>query len=128
MASVSLAMDHIIQKTYSNFPHLLAFHTVTQAETFSLSPPTVRRPFTGFRSYFRSSLLAKFTGYLPVEIIEDGKTGFLVEPDSIEGLVTGIKNLDRIDRSFCRKIVEQKYSLEALGNRAINWFEEIFCQ
>ena len=29
----------------------------------------------------------------PVEIIEDGKTGFLVEPDSIEGLVTGIKNL-----------------------------------
>jgi UDP-glucose:tetrahydrobiopterin glucosyltransferase len=62
----------------------------------------------------------------PVEIIEDGKTGFLVEPDSIEGLVTGIKNLDRIDRSFCRKIVEQKYSLEALANRAINWFEEIF--
>jgi glycosyltransferase involved in cell wall biosynthesis len=64
----------------------------------------------------------------PVEIIEDGKTGFLVEPDSIEGLVTGIKNLDRIDRSFCRKIVEQKYSLEALANRAINWFEEIFAR
>ncbi|GAL91858.1 MAG: hypothetical protein RLZZ339_3269 [Cyanobacteriota bacterium] len=49
-----------------------------------------------------------------------------VEPDSIEGLVTGIKNLDRIDRSFCRAVVEQKYSLEALANRAINWFEEIF--
>ena len=64
----------------------------------------------------------------PVEIIEDGKTGFLVEPDSIEGLVTGIKNLDRIDRSSCRAVVEQKYSLEALGNRVINWFEEIFCQ
>jgi UDP-glucose:tetrahydrobiopterin glucosyltransferase len=39
MASVSLAMDHIIEKTYSNFPHLLAFHTVTQAATFSISPP-----------------------------------------------------------------------------------------
>ncbi|MFM6621966.1 MAG: glycosyltransferase [Dolichospermum sp.] len=64
----------------------------------------------------------------PVEIIEDGKTGFLVEPDSIEGLVTSIKNLDRIDRYFCRAVVEQKYSLEALGNRVINWFEEIFCQ
>ena len=49
-----------------------------------------------------------------------------VEPDSIEGLVTGIKNLDRSDRSFCRAVVEQKYSLEALANRAINWFEEIF--
>ncbi len=64
----------------------------------------------------------------PVEIIEDGKTGFLVEPDSIEGLVTSIKNLDWIDRYFCRAVVEQKYSLEALGNRVINWFEEIFCQ
>ena len=39
MASVSLAMDHIIQKTYRSFPHLLAFHTVAQAETFSISPP-----------------------------------------------------------------------------------------
>jgi len=39
MASVSLAMDHIIQKTYGSFPHLLAFHTVAQAETFSISPP-----------------------------------------------------------------------------------------
>ena len=37
-----------------------------------------------------------------VEIIEDGKTGFFVEPDSIEGLVTAIKNLDRIDRDSCR--------------------------
>ena len=50
-----------------------------------------------------------------------------VEPDSIEGLVAGIKNSDRIDRYSCRAVVEQKYSLEALGNRAINWFEEIFC-
>ena len=32
-------MDHIIQKTYRSFPHLLAFHTVAQAETFSISPP-----------------------------------------------------------------------------------------
>ncbi|GBF52616.1 UDP-glucose:tetrahydrobiopterin glucosyltransferase [Microcystis sp. 0824] len=51
-----------------------------------------------------------------VEIIVDGKTGFLVEPDSIEGLVTAIKNLDRIDRDSCRAVVDQKYSLEALGN------------
>ncbi|WP_372380935.1 hypothetical protein [Microcystis aeruginosa] len=39
-----------------------------------------------------------------------------------------IKNLDRIDRSSCRAVVEQKYSLEALGNRVINWFEEIFAR
>ncbi|TRU14949.1 MAG: glycosyltransferase [Microcystis sp. Msp_OC_L_20101000_S702] len=228
MASVSLAMDHIIQKTYRSFPHLLAFHTVVQAETFSISPP-YRCLANGldvslyqFRADPSPSLawvgriapekaledaiaacqqlgvplrvfghisdplywqnlqdnysfdLVDYRGFLPtrslqkelgdcfgllmtprwveafgngaiealacgvpvvaygrggpVEIIEDGKTGFLVEPDSIEGLVTGIKNLDRIDRYSCRAVVEQKYSLEALGNRAINWFEEIFAR
>jgi UDP-glucose:tetrahydrobiopterin glucosyltransferase len=30
------------------------------------------------------------------EIITDGKTGFLVEPDSIEGLVAAIDRLDEI--------------------------------
>ena len=228
MASVSLAMDHIIQKTYRSFPHLLAFHTVAQAETFSISPPyrclangldvslyqfraapspclawvgriapekaledaiaacqqsgvplrvfghisdllywqnlqdNYNFDLVDYRGFLPTESLQKELGDCfvllmtprwveafgnvaiealacgvpvvayrrggPVEIIEDGKTGFLVEPDSIEGLVTGIKNLDRIDRSSCRAVVEQKYSLEALANRAINWFEEIFCQ
>ncbi len=221
-------MDHIIEKTYSNFPHLLAFHTLAQAETFSLSPPyrclangldlslyqfradsspclawvgriapekaledaiaacqqlgvplrvfghisdplywqnlqdTYSFDLVDYRGFLPTESLQKELGDCfgllmtprwveafgnvaiealacgvpviayrrggPVEIIEEGKTGFLVEPDSIEGLVTGIKNLDRIDRYFCRAVVEQKYSLEALGNRAIAWFEEIFCQ
>ncbi|MCZ8039843.1 MAG: glycosyltransferase [Microcystis sp. LE17-20A] len=221
-------MDHIIQKTYRSFPHLLAFHTVTQAETFSISPPYrclangldvslyqfrddsspclawvgriapekaledaiaacqqlgvplrvfghISDPLywqnlqdnysfdlVDYRGFLPTGSLQKELGDCfgllmtprwveafgnvaiealacgvpviayrrggPVEIIEEGKTGFLVEPDSIEGLVTGIKNLDRIDRYFCRAVVEQKYSLEALANRAINWFEEIFCQ
>lgn len=226
MASVSLAMDHIIQKTYRSFPHLLAFHTVAQAETFSISPPyrclangldvslyqfrddsspclawvgriapekaledaiaacqrlgvplrvfghisdplywqnlqdTYSFDLVDYRGFLPTESLQKELGDCfgllmtprwveafgnvaiealacgvpvvaygrggPVEIIEDGKTGFLVEPDSIEGLVTGIKNLDRIDRDSCRAVVEQKYSLEALANRVIAWFEEIF--
>jgi UDP-glucose:tetrahydrobiopterin glucosyltransferase len=226
MASVSGAMDSIIQKTYASFPHLLAFHTVAQAETFSITPPyrclangldlslyqfradpspclawvgriapekaledaiaacqqlgvplrvfghipdpvywqnlqdTYSFDLVDYRGFLPTETLQKELGDCfgllmtprwveafgnvamealacgvpviaygrggPLEIIEDGKTGFLVEPDSIDGLVTGIKNLDQIDRSFCRQVVETKYSLNALGNRAIAWFEEIF--
>jgi UDP-glucose:tetrahydrobiopterin glucosyltransferase len=228
MASVSRAMDNIIQKTAQNFPHLLAFHTVAQAKTFAIAPPyhclangfdlslyqfrsdpspclawvgriapekaledaiaacqkigvplkvfgqisdpvywqnlqdTYSFDLIDYRGFLPTQTLQKELGDCfgllmtprwveafgnvaiealacgvpvisyrrggPAEIIEDGKTGFLVEPDSIEGLVTGIKNLEQIDRSFCREVAEKKYSLEALGNRAINWFEEIFSQ
>lgn len=61
----------------------------------------------------------------PAEIIEDGKTGFLVEPDSIGGLVQAIDALDRIDRRACRERAEREYSREALGDRAMAWFTEI---
>jgi UDP-glucose:tetrahydrobiopterin glucosyltransferase len=228
MASVSGAMDSIIQKTSESLPHLLAFHTVAQAETFAITPPyrclangldvslyqfrpdpspclawvgriapekaledaiaacqkldlplrvfgqisdpvywqhlqdTYSFDLIDYRGFLPTESLQKELGDCfgllmtprwieafgnvaiealacgvpvityrrggPAEIIEDGKTGFLVEPDSINGLVTGIKNLDQIDRSFCREVVEKNYSLEALGNRAIAWFEEIFCQ
>lgn len=37
------------------------------------------------------------------EIVQEGKTGFLVEPDSVQGLVEAIKHLDEIDRQACRQ-------------------------
>jgi UDP-glucose:tetrahydrobiopterin glucosyltransferase len=61
----------------------------------------------------------------PAEIIEDGKTGFLVEPDSIEALVTAIGKLDRLDRSACRQAVARQYSCTAFGDRVMEWFTEI---
>ncbi|MGF1487724.1 MAG: glycosyltransferase family 4 protein [Prochloraceae cyanobacterium] len=39
----------------------------------------------------------------PAEIVRDGKTGFLVEPDSVVGLVEAIEKIDKIYRSACRK-------------------------
>ncbi len=63
----------------------------------------------------------------PAEIIEDGKTGFLVEPDSIEGLVSRIKNLCAINRYDCRQVAEKQYSLQAWGDRMEYWFKGI-CQ
>jgi UDP-glucose:tetrahydrobiopterin glucosyltransferase len=61
----------------------------------------------------------------PAEIIEDGKTGFLVEPDSVTGLVEAIKNLDNIDRHACRQRVEAEYSNQAMGDRVEQWFYDI---
>lgn len=61
----------------------------------------------------------------PAEIIQDGKTGFLVTPDSVEGLVNAIARLDEIDRYTCRQQAEAEFSLEALGDRFEQWFRDI---
>jgi UDP-glucose:tetrahydrobiopterin glucosyltransferase len=61
----------------------------------------------------------------PVEIINEGKTGFLVEPDSVAGLVEAINRINEIDRFDCRQQAEQEYSLTALGERFENWFSKI---
>jgi len=58
----------------------------------------------------------------PGEIVQDGKTGFLVEPDSVPGLVDAIARLDQIDRHTCRQQAEAQYSLKALGDRFEQWF------
>jgi UDP-glucose:tetrahydrobiopterin glucosyltransferase len=62
----------------------------------------------------------------PAEIVQDGKTGFLVEPDSVNGLVDAIARLDEIDRYTCRKQAEAEFSLEALGDRFEQWFQGIY--
>ena len=61
----------------------------------------------------------------PAEIVRDGQTGFLVEPDSVDGLVMAINNIDRIDRLACRQQAENEYSLSALGDRFEAWFNKI---
>ncbi len=61
----------------------------------------------------------------PSEIVHDGETGWLVEPDSIEGLVSAIQKLDKIDRLCCRKQAESEYSLQAWGDRSEQWLLQV---
>ncbi|MGK7877394.1 MAG: glycosyltransferase family 4 protein [Xenococcaceae cyanobacterium] len=61
----------------------------------------------------------------PAEIVRDGETGFLVNPDSVAGLVEAIQRLDRIERHACRQQAEVEYSLAALGDRFEAWFRDI---
>jgi len=61
----------------------------------------------------------------PTEIIREGKTGFLVTPDDVTGLVEAINKLGEIDRCDCRLQAETEYSLPALGERFEIWFRKI---
>ncbi|MGF1497792.1 MAG: glycosyltransferase family 4 protein [Elainellaceae cyanobacterium] len=61
----------------------------------------------------------------PAEIVQDGATGWLVEPDSVAGLVEAIARLPIIDRRTCRQQAEANYSLEAMGNRVEQWLNDI---
>ena len=61
----------------------------------------------------------------PSEIIQEGKTGWLVEPDSVEGLVQAIERIDQLDRQACRQQAEVDYSLESLGQRFEAWFQSV---
>ncbi|MGF1677298.1 MAG: glycosyltransferase family 4 protein [Rivularia sp. (in: cyanobacteria)] len=58
----------------------------------------------------------------PASIIKDGETGFLVEPDSVTGLIEATKRLDQINRQTCRDMAQKEFSLEILGERFEKWF------
>ncbi|NCO74803.1 MAG: glycosyltransferase family 4 protein [Cyanobacteria bacterium] len=59
----------------------------------------------------------------PSEIIIHEKTGFLVTPDSIEGLVSAISRISEINRQDCREYAQQKYSLPVWGDGFEKWLK-----
>jgi UDP-glucose:tetrahydrobiopterin glucosyltransferase len=61
----------------------------------------------------------------PSEIVRDGQTGFLVEPDNVPELAHAITKISQIDRLACRQQAETEYSLAALGDRFEAWFNKI---
>lgn len=64
----------------------------------------------------------------PAEIVQPGRTGWLVPPDDVQGLGDAIANIDRLDRRACRLQAETSYSLDALAARFEQWFETIVAQ
>lgn len=61
----------------------------------------------------------------PAEMIKDGITGFLVEPDNIAALVSCVERIEEIDRAQCRQQAENEYSLKAWGDRVEQWLFKI---
>lgn len=59
----------------------------------------------------------------PVEIVRHGETGWLVEPDSVAGLLKAVQSIDQLNRATCRQQAEADYSLAALGDRTLAWLQ-----
>ena len=55
------------------------------------------------------------------EVIEDGKTGFLVH--GINEAVEALKRVPTIDRAACRRRVEQRFSIETM----VEAYERVYC-
>lgn len=68
------------------------------------------------------------------EIVQDGVTGFIVDPDEtmtgnwiikkkgVEGLVEAMGRIGEIDRNACRKVVEERFSTE----RMVEGYETVY--
>ena len=61
----------------------------------------------------------------PAEIIVDGETGFLVEPDDVDGLIAAVGRIGELDRVECRQRVEEDYSIAALASRVETWLTAV---
>lgn len=84
-------------------------------------------------------VIAYNRGSVP-ELIRDGVTGFIVDPDNadrpgkgnwivkkqgIEGLVEAIGLLPTIDRKMCRAHVEEKFSVESMAQGYMQCYEKV---
>jgi len=57
----------------------------------------------------------------PGEIIESGKTGWLVKPDEINEMILAASKINQINRNDCRKWVEENASKEIFASRILSW-------
>lgn len=68
-------------------------------------------------------VIAYNRGALP-EIIDNGKTGFIVKNDSIPAMVEAAGKLDSIDRQNCRHFVENNFSLKQMTEKYLTLYED----
>jgi glycosyltransferase involved in cell wall biosynthesis len=61
-------------------------------------------------------------GSIP-EIIEDGKTGFIVE--GVDGMVSAIKKIDQIDRAYCREYSINTFSARRMAQGYLEVYERV---
>ncbi len=68
-------------------------------------------------------VVAYRNGAVP-EVVEDGKTGFVVDP-TVEALVEGIQKIGSIDRAYCRSYVEARFTVEKMIDSLCTSLESI---
>ena len=61
----------------------------------------------------------------PAEVVVDGETGFLVEPDDVAALADAVRRVGEIDRLACRRLVEERFSTDAFAGRVDEWLDAV---
>jgi len=61
----------------------------------------------------------------PGEIIEHGQTGYLVDPNDKETLVSYVRIIEKVKRKNCRKWVEKNASTDIFANKVVNWLNKL---
>ncbi len=89
-------------------------HPISFEEPFGLSVVEAMACGTPVIAYKKGSMN---------EVIEDGKTGFLVE--DVNSAVEAILNLPNIDRKYCSEFVEKNFSKERMATDYIKIYEKI---
>ncbi|MBK8536016.1 MAG: glycosyltransferase [Candidatus Competibacteraceae bacterium] len=59
------------------------------------------------------------------EYVRDGETGWLVQPDDLEGLCAAAEQIDTIDRARCRALVENHYTVAHYGAALADWLQAL---
>jgi UDP-glucose:tetrahydrobiopterin glucosyltransferase len=61
----------------------------------------------------------------PAEIVVDGETGFVVDPDDPDAMAAAIGRVGRLDRRACRADAEARWSREAMTQRVEAWLADV---
>ncbi len=64
------------------------------------------------------------------EIIEDQRTGYIINADSdslIKELVHALSNIEKIERQNCRRSFEERFTLESMVDAHIKLYEQLAC-
>ena len=88
--------------------------------------------YPGYTDTFGFSILEAMSFGIPIvtldgfarkEIVEDGKTGFLV--NNIKEAIESINKVYKIDRKYCREWVEKRFTRERMVDDYINVYKKI---
>ena len=61
----------------------------------------------------------------PSEIIQHGRTGYLVKPDDKDSLLKYLKTINNIDRKKCREWVKNNASSNIFASKVLNWLNSV---
>ena len=61
----------------------------------------------------------------PSEIIQHGRTGYLVKPDDKDSLLKYLQTINNIDRKKCREWVENNASSNIFASKVLNWLNSV---